>query len=529
MKILLVKHPTVHFRHTAPPVSGLPLGLLYVASSLEKAGHQVCIYDAIVDTPKKRRRSTEAGGYTRLGAGWDRIQKVIEKFQPDAVGIGNQYSSQAPSAIKTAEVIKQFDRTLPVIVGGPHASVMPSTFLYPASPIDYAVLGEGELTTVELIDCLNGRRDIREVKGIAYCAEGKLVINQRRDFIDDLDQLPLPAYGLIDLEKYFYFNKENFDGRERYQYPGSERSVSMITSRGCPFGCIFCSIRLVMGKRFRAHSASFVLEHLRMLKDKFGVKHVHFEDDNLSFDMSRFNDILDGMHTRAFRLTWDTPNGVRADYLTEDILRRCKVSGCTYLRIGVESADEQVSKNIIGKRLDAGSILAAARTCVQVGIDLEGFYIIGFPGEKISQMKKTVDFALKQARQYGMYPYDIFTATPLIGTELYEQCLKQGYLFSDVSPEKLATATQGEGVIATVDFKPADLKKLLRFFRLKRYLAMTFYFFGFLKAHPEYIWRLARRRFFVRQQLALIRSRRLFDFLEGIFMYRYKNCVLRKV
>jgi radical SAM superfamily enzyme YgiQ (UPF0313 family) len=303
----------------------------------------------------------------------------------------------------------------------------------------------------------------------------------------------------------------------------------MITSRGCPFGCIFCSIRLVMGKRFRANSASFVLEHLKILKEKFRVNHVHFEDDNLSFDMNRFKDILEGMYTRSLRLTWDTPNGVRADYLNEDILRQCKDSGCTYLRIGVESADEHVSKDIIGKKLDAGRILETAKTCVQVGIDLEAFYIIGFPGEKIPQMKKTVDFALAQARQYGMYPYDIFTATPLIGTELYEQCLKKGFLNSNVSPEKLATATQGEGVIATNDFKSGDLTKLLRFFKLRRYIAITFFFFVFLKAHPGYLWELARRRFFARQQLRLIWSRRLFDFLDGIFMYRYKNCVLRKV
>jgi radical SAM superfamily enzyme YgiQ (UPF0313 family) len=529
MKILLIKHPTIHFRHTAPPVSGIPLGLLYVAAALQKSGHHVRVYDAIVDAPEKKWGFREHGQYIQMGATWEDIQKVVEQEQPDVVGIGNQYSSQAISAIQTAEAIKKIDRNITVIVGGPHATVMPSTFLYQASPIDYAVMGEGEIATTELLECLSAKRSVQPVKGLAYYAQGKLVVNAKSDCIENLDQLPLPAYELIDLEKYFYFNKKGLDGRERYQYPGSERSISMITSRGCPFNCVFCSIHLVMGQKFRPHSVSFVLEHIKLLKERFKVKHIHFEDDNISFNISRFENILDGMLTQDFKMTWDAPNGVRADYLDENIIKKCRVSGCAYLRIGVESADEYVSKEIIKKRLDQKSIINTAKACLKVGVDLEGFYIIGFPGETISQMKKTIDFALNGACRYGMYPYDIFTATPLIGSELYKICQENGYFSKDVSPQNLAMATQGEGMIATNSFSPADLKKLLKFFRLKRYIAMTIFFLKFLMFNPKYIFIRLCQKSFLNQQITLIKQRRLFDLLEGFFMYRYRNCVLRRI
>jgi anaerobic magnesium-protoporphyrin IX monomethyl ester cyclase len=519
VKFLLIKPPTVHFKHTAPPVSGLPLGILYIAAAVQKAGHDVQVYDAIVGAAEARWGFPERDGALRMGASWDEIEQAVRRHSPDVVCISNQFSSQAAYALRTAESVKRVNSSIKVVIGGPHATVMASSFLFKDSPVDFAVLGEGEQTVPELAESIAGRRDQRTVAGIAYMGNGQLVSNPRREFFGDLDQLPLPAYELVDLERYFYFNAKGKDGRESYRYPGSDRSVSVITSRGCPFRCIFCSIQLVMGQKFRAHSVESVRTHLRLLKDKYGVRHIHFEDDNISFDMARFRDILDGMIADKLDMTWDTPNGVRADFLDEEILRTCKASGCTYLRIGVESADEEVSKNIIRKHLDTGRIIDIARLCDKIGIDLEAFYIIGFPGEKIPQMKKTVRFALSQARAYGMYPYDLFTATPLIGTELYRQAREKGYLTKDLSSENLAQATQGEGMICTEDFSPADLKGLLKNFRLRRNLAMALFFARFLLRHPGYI----------RRQAGLLLRLRLNDFIKGFLMFRYRNCVLRGV
>ena len=529
MNILLIKHPTTHFKNTAPPVSGIPLGLGYLAACLRRAGHNVQIYDAIVEAHEQRWGFWETKTTLRMGATWDEVKSSICKINPDVVGISCQYTSQALNAIKTAQIIKEVNRNIKVIVGGPHATVMPSAFLNKDNFVDYVVVGEGELTIVELLEHIDGRRDIKTIKGLAYFKDGEIVFNEERGFVENIDSIPLPAYDLLDMERYFYFNQKGKDGREAYIYPGYERSVSMITSRGCPFNCIFCSIHLSMGHKFRAHSVGYVLEHIRFLKDKYRINHIHFEDDNLSFDIKRFKDILDGMISEKFNLTWDAPNGVRADYINEDILNKCKLSGCTYLRIGVESANEYVSKEIIKKHLDLAKVIEVAKLAKKIGIDMEAFYIIGFPGEKIYQMRETIDFSIRQELKYGLYPYSMFTATPLLGTQLYNIACNKGYISKSISPEGLATATQGSGMIKTDDFSPTDLKKLLRNFKIRHYFSRLTFFLKFLLFNCWYFFDLFKNKAFIRRQILNILEFRLADTIANIFLDRYKNCVIRKV
>lgn len=528
MNVLLIKHPTTHFVKTAPPVSGIPLGLLYVASSLKKAGHDVHVYDAVVGADESTWGVNCTNGTYRMGATLEEIKKVVNEINPDVVGISNQYTSQVENAIRTAEAVREVKREIKVVVGGPHASVMPSTFLDECDAVDYVVMREGEITMPELLDCIAGHTDIAAVKGVAFKKADKLVINEQRDFIKNLDELPLPAYELINMDRYFYFNKQGKDGRETYRYPGSERSVSMITSRGCPFNCVFCSIHLGMGHRFRAHSVDFIIKHIKYLKESYNIKHIHFEDDNFSFDMSRFKNILEGM-IENLNITWDIPNGVRADYLNEDVLKKCTMSGCTYLRIGVESANKEVSEKIVRKHLNIDKVVEVAKLCNKIGLDLEAFYIIGFPGEKINQMKETIDFAVKQERLYGLYPYDMFTATPLIGTELYKICLERNYISKGITAQNLATATQGEGMITTEDFTPEDIKNLLRNFRIRHLIARSIFSLKFLLRKPQYFFIRLKNKFHIRQLTRTSAGFKLAAFAADVFLYRYKNCIIRKV
>lgn len=529
MKVLLIKHPTTHFRKTAPPVSGIPLGLLYVAATLLKAGHEVRLYDAIVEAGEKHWGKERSDGALHMGASWEEIKRTVTEFRPDIVGISNQYTSQVPNALRVADIVKEVNRNILVIVGGPHASVMPSTFINARRSVDYAVIGEGEITMVELLGCIASKGDRRWVKGIAYFENAQLVMTEKRPPIGDLDSLPLPAYGLVDMERYFYFNKKGKDGRESYSYPSSERSISMITSRGCPFNCVFCSVHLSMGRVFRVDSVGYVLEHLSFLKQHYHITHVHFEDDNFSFDTARFHGILDGLLAGDSPITWDTPNGVRADYLDEAILRKCRDSGCTYLRIGVESANEDVSAKIVRKHLDLGKVVAIAKLCRQLRIDVEAFYIIGFPGENVAQMKDTINFAIRMELKYGLYPYDMFTATPLIGTDLYRICEQHGYLSREVTSESLATATQGAGMITTPDFTPQVLKALLTRYRRRHLFARLSSSLKFMALHPQYLLlRFANPTFLpdLWNQLAKLK---LLNVIESVVFYRYKNCVIRKV
>ncbi len=130
-----------------------------------------------------------------------------------------------------------------------------------------------------------------------------------------------------------------------------KRAISMVTSRGCPFNCCFCSVHLHMGRGFRAHSANYVLNHIEYVVEKFDVKNIFFEDDNLTLDLARFEAICDGLIAKKIKIGWETPNGVRADCLNLNLLQKMKKSGCKSVFFGVESGDQQILDNVICKSL----------------------------------------------------------------------------------------------------------------------------------------------------------------------------------
>lgn len=347
------------------------------------------------------------------------------------------------------------------VVGGPHASVMPQTFFDETKAVDIVVLGEGEITFVNLVETINKKENLRQVEAILFRdTDGELVETGLARTIVKLDDLTLPAYDLINIERFFLFNSNNITGRETYNYSGSERAISMVTSRGCSYNCIFCSIHLSMGQRYRPHSAEYVISHIEHVINNFNVKHIHFEDDNLTFDYKRFNNILDQLIKRNINITWYTPNGIRADNMDEESLRKCKDSGCTYLRIGIESGSDAVRNNIIKKKLNINDVNRIAATCKKIGIDLEAFYIIGFPGETINDMETTINLACRLEKEFGVMPL-MHIATPLYGTDLYNLCVENGFIKGNTSFRDFAAATTNVGLIQTSEFTKDDVVRLL--------------------------------------------------------------------
>jgi magnesium-protoporphyrin IX monomethyl ester (oxidative) cyclase len=216
-----------------------------------------------------------------------------------------------------------------------------------------------------------------------------------------------------------------------------------------------------MGTAFRAHSASYVVDHLQYVVDKFRVKNVFFEDDNLTYDMKRMETICDQITERKIKFNWETPNGIRADRVNEALLRKMKKSGCRSVFFGVESGDQCISDGVICKDLNLDTVVEVAKTCKKIHLTGGGFYIIGFPGEKKENMTGTVEFALRLKRDYdfGMH---LLVATPSYGTKLYEECLSHGYLKVDLTSRALAEVRQvkGKPLIETEDFTVDDVKQI---------------------------------------------------------------------
>jgi radical SAM superfamily enzyme YgiQ (UPF0313 family) len=332
----------------------LPLGLMQIAAVSEQDGYSAQIIDGIL--PDEIRE----GGENFFGVTMADMRRKIEASAFDIVGISAQFTFQWPNALATARLCKEINPDCTVVVGGAHASVSFEEILENNDCVDIVVHGEGELVFSKIVTAIRQKDSLEGIAGVTVRDNGG-VASWPNEFIADLDALPLPAYHLVDMDRFFELTKR-FSTRKGHQFPGCERGITMITSRGCPFNCVFCSIHLHMGKKWRAHSAEYVLRHIEFVVDKFGARYIHFEDDNLSFKPDRLGHILDGIVQRRLRIRWDTPNGVRADTFDVPLMEKCKQSGCTHLKFGIESGVQHLLDKVINKAVKLTRIEETSNT-----------------------------------------------------------------------------------------------------------------------------------------------------------------------
>ena len=462
MKILLMRPPAGHYLGAAKPSVSLPLGLLYIAAVLKQQGIDVEVYDAAA---ADKASGKEGSDIIWVGDDWQTVKARIVAAKADVIGISCLFTVQEQGLLRAAELAKEVNAKALVVAGGHHVSVCYQQLFEKSGFIDLACVGEGEYTMLEVVKAFSQGSRLDNIPGLI--SRNNIKSLQASDIvpIKNLDELPLPAYELIDMEKYFRLNAHGLSGRPAAPYQGAERAVSLITSRGCPFNCVFCSVRLHMGRNWRAHSAEYVARHINMLADKYGIRHIHFEDDNLTLDIARFKKILSGVAAAKGRLTWDTPNGVRVDTLTKEVLTACRDSRCMYLIFGVESGDQRILNTVVGKRLDLNMVKQAAAWCKDIGIDTQAFYVIGFPGEAPVDIVRTIDFALGLYKESDVAP-TVFVATPLPGTDLENKFRETGALKNALSVEQLRLMTYGGFVMDGGSFKAQDIKVALnRFYK----------------------------------------------------------------
>ncbi|NTV22781.1 MAG: B12-binding domain-containing radical SAM protein [Nanoarchaeota archaeon] len=469
LKVLLINPPQYYYKGSSMFNVYFPIGLISMASMIEKISH-VRLLDCLIEGFRKER----TGDRTRYGSSKQTIEGELSKQMPDIIGISAPFSAQKGSVFETVDLCRKVCPQAIIVIGGPDATVQPGEY---AKIGDYVITGEGEITLYELVKRISNGEHLCDTDGIAFLKAGRLVCNKTR-YIDDLDGLPLPAYHLLDMKRYFS-NKYLYRNRSIL----SDRSISIQTSRGCPYSCTFCSIHLHTGRIYRAHSPEYVLRHIRHLIS-YGIRNFHFEDDNLTLDRNRFEQILSLIYPLG--INWDTPNGVRADTLDYSLLLKMKSAGCKALTIAIESGEPRVLRQI-KKNLDLRKVEETASSCKRAGLRLSAFYMIGLPGETISDMKTTADLAVRMLDEYDVIP-NLNIATPLIGTELYDLCKEKKYI-SEVSDQGLSEGTQiyGTPLITTDEFGSEDIGNLLKYY--KRRLAIGI--MKFAARHPFTIVRSA--------------------------------------
>ncbi len=336
-----------------------PLGLGYVSSYLKSRGWQTKIVDG-------------------LNLGLDNDELVRRVSDCDIVGI----TCLSAFYLEVADLSRKLKKNNKIVVlGGVHPSILPEQSLKD-SQADYVVVGEGEITFDELLVSLE-KGEKPELPGIYYLGQKNF---RPRELLPELDALPFPDWEGMDPRNY----QKAPHGALIKNFP----VAPVVTTRGCPYACKFCASPSFWGQRLRARSPKKVVEEIEYLVRDFGVREIHFEDDNLTLRREHVRAICNLILEKNIKISWATPNGIRADQVDAEILALMKKAGCYYVVFGIESGNQVILENI-NKKETLSDIEKAVKLAHGLGMLTQGFFIFGLPGETEATIKNSIEFAKK--------------------------------------------------------------------------------------------------------------------------------------
>jgi len=376
MRFLLI-NPFYPISETPSP----PLGLAFLAAVLENAGIKVKLLDFVVYPYSKTILETE-----------------LNSFQPDFVGL-TSVTMTFDNAIGVVKDVKDIAPDTITVMGGPHVSFCAQETLNLYPELDFIVIGEGEETIVELARMAQGECSRANIKGIAYRDDSRTITTGVRPFID-VNTLPLPARHLIPLG--------------RYRALGMP--ISMTSSRGCPFHCIFCVGRKMVGAKIRYRNAGSVADEIQYLCT-LGFHQINLADDLFTANKKHCHDVCDEIIRRNLNVKWTS--FARVDTVSTDVLIKMKAAGCQAVSFGIESANARILKTI-KKGITLKQVVDAIDMCNTAGIMPHASFILGLPGETPETIRETVDFGLEM-KKLGL-SYGFHLLAPFPGTEVRDRC-----------------------------------------------------------------------------------------------------------
>ena len=329
----------------------------------------------------------------RLGHHIDYVSEEAEKFKPDFIGV-TMVTAGRNEGYKVINLLKS--KGYSIVIGGPHISMLKSKVLEECNA-DFAIKCEGEKPLFELI---SGKK-LEDIKNLIYRKGGKIIENPDRPFIQNLNALPWPKHEMTELQKY------------------RGGGVSIVTSRGCPYRCVYCSASLGMGKGYRARSPKNVIAEIKYWNDK-GSKYFHIVDDNFTLDKARVIKLCDFIQKNNIKATFAC-DGVRADRVDYEVLKRMKESGFKYLSFGVEGGNNKVLK-AIKKGETIEQIEKAIKDSIELGFQVYLFFLVGSPKETVKDVEDSIKLALK----YPIAGANFYNLVPFPGTELFDYVKKKG-------------------------------------------------------------------------------------------------------
>lgn len=423
MKILFVV-PKYQTRYGFSKPGEPHLGIAYLTSVLKNLSHEVRNFTESVDGDRPE------------------LKTLVESFKPDVMGFsvfsyGYKYSFNFIN-----ETAKYFRG--PIIIGGPEVSVRP-TFGMEKTKATFAVKGEGEVTLPELLDAINrGEQNLSGIKGVIWRDNGRIVENENRPFIEDLDSIPFPDYEAFPLKKFEFYSM-------LFRY------ITIISSRGCPYRCIFCSLGLAVGRKFRVRSPENVISEINHWKER-GFYQFDFKEDVFNFDMKRVEKICDMIIENNMGIEFRFPNGIRADRIDDNLMAKLKKAGCLLIMYGGESGNDYILKKM-KKGIKTAHIRNAVNLAKKYDIKCGVNFIFGHAYETMETARQTLDFARDLRCDY----LNLFNMIPTPGTELYSYVEQHGRFLR--TPEDYLNSTsyyETEPIFETDEFPKEERREILK-------------------------------------------------------------------
>ncbi len=389
-------------------VSGVtipPLGLAYLAAAVEQAGHQVRVTDAIGEGLDQ---VFEIDGRALRGLTFEQIVDGLDD-KADIIGMGIMFSCAWPSLRKLVHMIRDRFPDTPIVLGGEHATAMTQA-IFDQSPVDYIVRGEGENTLVELCNRLAQGSTVADVDGLAWRHKGNVVVNEKRSRIQNIDEIPWPAWQHFNVDAYIAYAQPHGSAEGR--------SIPMLATRGCPFQCTFCGSPGMWGTTWRSRDIKNVVDEIETYINRFGANDFQFEDLTAVIRKDWVLSFANEIMSRDLKITWQLPSGTRSEAIDDEAAKAMFASGCKQFTYALESGSTEMLQRI-KKHIKLDKAFASAKSSMNAGIRVQAGFIYGYPDETLKQMFQTYKTILRCAVA-GFHEISVSTLQPLPNTEMFE-------------------------------------------------------------------------------------------------------------
>ena len=421
MKILLVNPPVPVTYYNREYY--IPLSSVYLAAALRAHGEEIEILDMNV---------IDIGDVEDARVAHDeRLLDTISRFGPDLIGLTCLFSGNFPDTHRYSIKCKERFPDIPIIVGGIHFTIHAKQILENCPTFDWIAMSEAEDTIIDFVEAFKSGRsaDYSHIDGLSYRHEGGIIIRHKKNFIQDCDTIPFPAYDSVNISDY-YVDTSHWHNPKQLEFG---TSIPLITSRSCPMKCTFCSMFLAMGPKWRARTPKHVVDEIELVYKEYGQNHFSFMDDNFTFNKERTLGICAEIKKRHLDIQFETPNGVSLKTLDGEIIDALVDAGLVRVSLAIESGSELIRNKTMKKYLKSEKIYEVVDACKKhKTLYTKAFFIMGMPEETLETLEQSYEM-IKRIDVDRVYVQNI---VPFAGTAVHDQAVEDGLLV-DLDPTTL--------------------------------------------------------------------------------------------